>query len=363
LATSIMISNEKSTQMNNSKTMYMTLICLVLACNLANGDKIYLKSGDILTGKIMERRITWNPARNYCDNPYNIVVWDDGSYRCFRKDEILRTEKEFRKPEGLALSATENNWGKSKYGYATQLICQSKKFVAGKPMKFGLVLKNVSDSLKWYDHQGISHNSLFIKAPDANEIYYKKGPFQTGGAEQPIDKGEIVTLFENRNITDEYVITKPGKYSIQFREGNYGASIDSTFPGSNIIEFEVKRGTPRKEDRIISCLIGILPNKRWQLARTQDSSSDGPAGRAKVKNTFSCNLFRIAALKEDVITVRMWLTPKRTKVKKRRKDDLVSEYLGKTSLGHAYILAPQNVEEYWPTAGQDIFEALRYKDD
>jgi len=349
--------------MNNPKIMYIILICLGLACNLSHGDKIYLKSGDILTGKIMESRVSWNPARDYCDDPNDIVVWDDGTHRCFPKDEILRVEKEFRKPEGLALSAKENNWGKPDYGYATQLICQSRKFVVGKPMNFGLVLKNVSDSLKWYDHQAISHNSLLIKAPDSNEVYYKKGPFQTLGAAHPIDKGEIVTLFENRNITNEYVITEPGKYRIQFRKGSYGIFIDSTFPASNIIEFEVKRGTSRKEDRILSRLIDILPNKKWQLARISNSSSDRPAGRKKVKNTFSCDLLRIAALKKDVVTIRLWITPKRTKVNKQRKDDLVSAYLGKTSLGHAYTLTPQKVEQYWPTAGQDIFNALRYKDD
>lgn len=351
--------------MNNPKMIYITLICLGLACNLANGDKIYLKSGDILTGKVMEERETWNPARDYCDNPDKVVVWDDGIYKCFPKDEILRTEKEFREPEGLALSATVNNWGRPNYGYATQLICQSKKFVVGEPMNFGLVLKNVSDSLKWYDHQAISHNTLLIKAPDSNEVYYKKGQFQTGGAMQPIDKGEIVTLFENRNITDEYVITKPGKYSIQLREGNYGMSMDSTFPASNIIEFEVKAGTPRKEDRILSSLIDILPNKKWQLAWSSDTSSDAPAGREKVKNTFSCSFYRIAGPsgKEEVITVRLWVTPKQTKVKKQREDTVISEYLGKTAFGYAYALTPPKVDEYWPTVEQDIFEALRYKDD
>jgi hypothetical protein len=343
--------------------MYITLICLGLACNVSHGDKIYLQSGDVLTGKIMQSKGNWNPARDYCDNPNKIVVWDDGTYRCISKTEIVRIEREFRKPEGLALSAKEGNWGRPYYGYATQLICQSKKFVVGKPMKFGLVLKNIDNSLKWYDHQAISHNSLMIKDPNANEVYYKKGPFQTSGTDHPIDRGEIVTLFEDRNITDEYLITKPGRYSIQFRGGNYGAAVDSTFPSSNIIKFEVKEGTLPKEDRIISQLIEILPNKKWQLARSSDPSSEAPSGREKVKNTFACSLLRVAGLKKDVVTVRLWITPKRTKVKKRREDERVSEYLGKTAYGHAYILAPQNVEEYWPTAGQDIFNALRYKDD
>jgi hypothetical protein len=132
-------------------------------------DKIFLKSGSTLEGKVIERTESYNPSRSYCEDFNDIVVLDNNTYHCVPKDGILRIEKQFKKPEGLALLAKEDKWGKLENGYITQLIPQSDDYTLGKPMKFGLVLKNLSNSTKSYDHQAITHNTLIIKTTDNNE--------------------------------------------------------------------------------------------------------------------------------------------------------------------------------------------------
>jgi serpin B len=74
-------------------------------------DKIHLKTGKILDGKVIDRRESYNPARDFCEDYNDIVVFDNNTYYCVPKDGILRIEKEFRKPEGLALSAKNDKCG------------------------------------------------------------------------------------------------------------------------------------------------------------------------------------------------------------------------------------------------------------
>jgi hypothetical protein len=314
-------------------------------------DKIYLKSGKILEGKLMDaNKMDWVDAND-------IIIWSEKSSPIVPRSDILRVEKEFKKPEGLALLAKDDNWGKPENGYVTQMIAQSDEYAVGKPMKFGLVLKNVSDSLKWYDHQAIKQNTLTIKSEYNNEPYYKVGPFQTAGGPHPIDKGEIITLFENLNITDEYVITKSGKYTIQFRGGNCGIGIDSNFPPSNIIEFEVKPGTPDERDLLISSLIKSFPAIRWHTATSHMNRRDTPSGRKNAEGISVWFLQSLPNTKGGVI-VTLWQTKTPAEVNEQGTDSPVSDYLGKNTSGYFYITIPTEANVYWPKMKEDIIKAL-----
>jgi hypothetical protein len=346
--------------MDIRRGMFIVILLAFASQSDVFADKIYLKSGKMLEGKVIDKRESYNPARSYCEDFNDIVVWDNGTYRCVPKDGILRIEKEFKKPEGLALLAKDDKWGKPDNGYVTQLIPQIEKYIVGKPMKFGLVLKNVGESVRWYDHQGISHNVLRIKTGDNNEPYYKVGPFQTGGAEHPIDKGEVVTLFEGRNITDEYVIIKPGKYTIQFRGGDYGMAIDSTFPASNVIEFEVKPGTADECDLLISSLVGILPDVRWQAATAPKGDRRTPAGRKEVKG-ISIILVRHSGLIRDTIITTLWQTKTAAEVIGQGAGTETSDFLGRNASGNLYAKIPPKALDYWPKMKEDIVKALKLK--
>lgn len=344
--------------MTEYKGISAVIFLIILSQSNVFADKIYLKSGETVEGKIIDRTESYNPAQDYCQD-FNdlVVVCDNNSCQCVPKDGILRVEKKFKKPEGLALLAKDDKWGIPHDGYATQLIPQSEQYIIGKPMKFGLVLKNISNSVKLYDHQGVVFNSLLIKTSDTNEQYYKHQPFQTGGAGQPIDKSEIVTLFENRNITDEYVIIKPGKYTIQFRSGYYGMTGDSNFPASNVIEFEVKPGTPNEEDILISSLVGILPDAKWQLASISNGNRVAPVGRKEVKG-ISIYLIRLSGVIITTIHVQLWQTKKSAEISKQKAGIQISDYLGRNASGYFYAAIPPKALEYWPKMKDDISNAL-----
>jgi hypothetical protein len=168
---------------------------------------------------------------------------------------IFASAEDLNEPQGLAQLAKDDKWGEPNNGLATQLFPQSEEYVIGKPMKFGLVLKNVSDSVKKYNDSSTSFKPLIVKTPDNNYPYDKIGPFSTMvRPDSSIDACEIVILFEDRDITDEYLVIKPGKYTAQFRGGG-------GLPISNIVEFEVKPGKPNERDFLVSLLINILPDE------------------------------------------------------------------------------------------------------
>lgn len=346
--------------MTEYKGISAVIFLIILSHSNVFADKIYLKSGETVEGKIIDRTESYNPAQDYCQD-FNdlVVVCDNNSCQCVPRDGILHVEKKFKKPEGLALLAKDDKWGIPHDGYATQLIPQSEQYLIGKPMKFGLVLKNISDSVKLYDRQYIAFNSLLIKTSDTNEQYYKHPPFQTQGAGEPIDKGEIVTLFENRNITDEYVIIKPGRYTIQFRGAYYGHG--SNFPASNVIEFEVKPGTPKEEDILISSLVGILPEAKWrdkwQLASIPNENMVAPAGRKEVKGV-SIALIRLSGVISTTIIAQLWQTKTSAEISEQKAGIQISDYLGRNASGYFYAAIPPKALECWPKMKDDISNAL-----
>jgi hypothetical protein len=263
--------------------------------------------------------------------------------------------KEFKKPEGLAQLVKDDKWGEPNNGFVTQLLPQSEECVVGEPIKFGLVLKNISDSLKQYDYNAISYHSLIIKTADNNEPYFKLSHYQTMEAPRPIGPDGIVTLFENRNITEEFVIIKPGKYRVQFRGGRPG-SPDLILPASNVIEFEVKPGTPDERDFLISLLANVLPDASWH-AEIQQRRRNAPAGRKE--EAISIILRHPHPGRYAGIIVTLWRTDLPVEVTEQRQDAKTNDYLGKNDSGYFYIEIPPEALDYWPKMKEDIAKALK----
>ena len=217
-------------------------------------------------------------------------------------------------------------------------------------------MKNVSNSLKMYDNKAIGHDSLIIKYSRGKAVYYKAGSFQTLGGGRSIDAEEIVTLFQDRDITGEYALAQPGTYTIQFQEGNYGMSRDSTFPASNILAFEV-RGKPSKHDVLIALLVEIVP-PRWQVTASE-SNEVTPSGRTPV-NGVEATVYSQHG-KMGATQAQLWQTEEAADVTvgARTGDEKVSEYLGQTASGRFYYAAiPPDADELWPTIRQDIKKVL-----
>lgn len=342
--------------------LFLIITGFFLLTSNTYADKIYLKSGKVEEGKI--RKIEVDSSDSMTSNIWCkgvILESDKGGGRCFSKNDIEKIEKTFKKPEGVALLAKDDKWGEEKYDYKTQLIQVNGEYVVGQSMQFHLVMKNVGEDIKWYDKQSIVHDALTIKDTNGDEVYCKIGSFQTMGGRRPIDTGEIVSLFENRNITNEYVIVKPGKYTIQFRDGIYGTSKDSNFPPSNIIEFEVKPGTPSQFDVFIASLKGIVPEKRWKLSQKW-YNHQSPLGRKPVESIeLVFTRHPESNLKVDLVFIQLWQTDEMAnEVKQEETKGKMSEYLGKDSNGkYIYINVPENAEKFWPSARKDISLALK----
>ena len=261
---------------------------------------------------------------------------------------VFAIEEDSNETEELAQLVEDDKWGEPNNGLATQLISQNEEYTVGKPMKFGLVLKNIRDSVKQFDRQEAIAccGLLMVKSADNNELYDKRGPYQTQGAPQPIEAGEIVTLFENRDIIDEYVIIKSGKYTIQFRGGG-------EFPPSNIIEFEVKPGTPDERDFLIASLIDIFPDTKWRATVTKRRFS--PAGRKEESNLVILNR---GFMETGSVRVMLWQTKSPAEVIDEW-DNRKSDYLGKNASGYFYIEIPSKALDYWPKIKEDIAKSLK----
>ncbi|MCA9399787.1 MAG: hypothetical protein KC618_08555, partial [Candidatus Omnitrophica bacterium] len=112
----------------------LTLTFAILLCSsYARADKIYLKSGEILEGKVKEDidTLMWG---DFCKGDDKV----EAAGRCLTKNDIERVEKILRKPEGVALLAKDNMWGVEKYGLQTQVLPISEEFIIGKPMIFAV---------------------------------------------------------------------------------------------------------------------------------------------------------------------------------------------------------------------------------
>jgi hypothetical protein len=190
---------------------------------------------------------------------------------------------------------------------------------------------------------------LIVKTIDNNEIYRKEGPYQTQGGFPQIEPNEIVTLFENRDIAGEYVILKPGKYTVQFRGGGKA-------PASNVIELDVKPGTPDKHDYLISLLVDVLPDANWHAEITPGIRT-APAGRKE--DTIAIVLRHPHPARYGGVLVTLWQTKLPADVDENKQDAAISEYLGKNPSGYFYLEIPPESLDYWPKIKEDIAKALK----
>lgn len=349
------------------KKIFLVLLeILIFTCD-APADKIFLKSGQIEKGKIRktEKGMTY---QDWCLGEDKVILENDsGPYQCLSENDIDKIEKTFKKPKGVALLAKDEKWGEKQNGFQTQLIPANRQYVVGQPMILHLVLKNVGGDFQRYDKQDMS--SLSIKDTNGNQVFSKSPPVQKLGSSFPIDTGEIFSLFEKEDITSEYVIVKPGKYTIQFIGFQDGPTTDFYLPSSNIIEFEVKPGIPNPHDVIIYSLKDILPNNHWDMYMIQGwMDNQYPRGRKPVKSigvamgTYNLTKSGVrTGYKPAYVSIDLWQTDEMAEeVEHEEAAGKVSEYWGKDSNGkYVYVYMSENAEEFWPTVRNDVTVALK----
>jgi len=359
------------------RKILLGILFFVISSNIGFADRIYFKSGEVLEGKLREPKS--GPLGQWCEDEGQVPLDDGKTIRCVELADIVRVEKILKKPEGTALLAKEENWGESEFGYRTQLIPMSEEFVVGKPMLFGLLLKNDTDTLKWFDDQAIAYSCFKIVGPNGAPVMCIQPVFSTGGNEKPLDTGEIAILSDRRDISGEYVITQPGKYSIQFDGHNYGIGLPNTFPKSNVVEFLVQPGTGKSSDRLYEKFAGIVRPPNWYLYSGWRTGA-GPAGREKVESL----VFTFAYMKKlqnlSDYYVPVWVTKTPAPLQKAKvataqtmapqsaKDSLyqsspvqTSHYLGQNRDGYFYAVISEQARNDWPGIVTDLRKGLDLK--
>lgn len=312
-------------------------------------DKIHMKSGAILEGTLKEVTEPSVFESDWCTGEHVVQLWTKEKGDCLNKADILQVEQSFLTPQGPGPLAKADAWGAELNGYKTQLIPAGETYTVGQPMNFHLLLTNVSSQAQWYDAQAVSQNSFKIEGPQGKDAHYKAGTFQTFGGQAPLAPGEIVTLMQDKDITETYIITEPGRYKIRFLEGSYG--MGSAFPSSNGVEFDVQEGTPHKQDVFILSLIDILPDSHWRITKGWNYP---PGWREDVPNVsvdFEYN---------NRIFATLWQTDQEARVRQGTDEKTASEFLGTDADGHFYylLLKDDDATKQWPALKEDVIRKL-----
>jgi hypothetical protein len=260
------------------------------------------------------------------------------------------------------------SWGPREGNFQTRLVPLADHFVLGQPMKFRLKLKNVGQTAVHYDPQQVGINgSLKVLDPEGHPIRYSATSFQTMINKFPaLMPGNVVNLFDGLDLDSQYLIVKPGKYSVQFRH--------YAFPNSNTVEVEVRPGTLPPIKRIAARLLEVLP-KEWVLivhgyAGEPNGSrpvywDDPPPGREPVRGLPTL-ILRDSLAKEGSINATFWLSerPLPRIVGGDGPKQTAAAFYGKCPEGYLYALTPSEAavkDAQWPTFEQDLRKALEIK--
>lgn len=317
-------------------------------------DTIFLKNGKVLEGKLKENQPS-AVRENWCSGPDEVELVEEFSSQCLKRHNIERVEMVVKEPEGAAALAVDGQWGEEENGYRVQLIPASAEYTLGQPMKVHLVMKNVSGMTKWYELQAIG-SSLQLTDPDGRPVLSKRPIVQTMGSSKAINPQEIVVLLEDVDITRDFVISRPGKYTLQSARGNYGFTMDMT-PASNPLALEVKPGQVKEEDLIIESLRTVLPGENWTVSRGWGKFADSPAGRY-AQNPEKVIITGQIGTKSGII-IQLWQTAETAIITTGYTDGTVSEYLGSAAEKHYYVLIPAETVLYWPAVREDLMTALK----
>ncbi len=102
----------------------------------------------------------------------------------------------------------------------TRLTPLASTFQAGSPMLFRLELVNDGPAKLIYKPGAVGVNSSFIVMTSAGHpAKYTGPPTQTGLRHDIIEPGRTAVLLDNWDLANQYRLTEPGRYTVQFRGG------------------------------------------------------------------------------------------------------------------------------------------------
>jgi hypothetical protein len=284
--------------------------------------------------------------------------------------QTLTTEKQ------VGLKKPSDQWGPDRNGLRTRLLPAQTEYTVGRPARFRLEMKNFGKTDRKFDSQSVDVNgSIRISGPDRKPVRYVAGGFQTGGHSRSIAPAETVVLFDKLDLADQYVMVKPGMYTLQFRGTNVIWDSESGIPSSAEVTIEMRPGKAPASMQVPARLAEIIPAK-WALSLNGrvyevENGKISPPGWESGRGTF-VSLIPPSGSKRYPLSVRVWIAERRLawtgtrpfwvgkeKTQKEVTPAEAAVYLGKGTDGHVYWNLPKQAETQWPDIRAKIKSALR----
>jgi hypothetical protein len=223
----------------------------------------------------------------------------------------------------------------------------------GDPIKLSLKVKNDTDHELRADKSATAFDCFELTTPDGQAATYVGFMGQIGSSLIPVPAGESVTLAEHLNLTDKYVLQRPGRYSVRFKSGV------SSLPDSNTITFDVSPGELTELDKALIRLLPIRP-KGWYVTKSPCSQKEvRPFGRVAVAG-YDAHICRNYIRGEAVY---IWLT-KVAAANDPKQDSLMkSDCLGRAQGLYVYVTVGHATTTLWPTAVEDVSRVLQIPKD
>jgi len=230
-----------------------------------------------------------------------------------------------------ALTTEVPEWGSATDGLTTRLTLVSRDPKIGAAVKLRLEVRNAAANPRTFDGQQAAVNeSLEVTGPDGKKVPYVAMSFQTSGGPEELRPGQTATVFDNLDVAGQYLIDRPGKYSVKF-VGRGG------LPASNTLALTVADAPLPDKLKLLSAMHHGVP-KGWRVAHYDSAIVllNQPTG-----------------LKKDATSVSLYFA----EPKEPRQKGV--EYVANTTLGHAWI-QPESpkVGERWPAYVKFIREQL-----
>jgi hypothetical protein len=293
------------------------------------------------------------------DNSRFYVVTNQSLRRAqFRDGTVTFTECSPGKP-------TDDELGPESHGLRVRLISAQEEFVVGQPARFRLEMQNTSDRLIRYDDQGVGVNDpMEVVDPHGRRVRYVWGPVSTGrSGELPgLGPGETTVLLDDYDLCDQYLLTEPGIYSVQYRQ-------DAAFlPPSNAVRFKMSPGTLPLDMKVPAALLTILPAD-WDIHLNSrvfrvENNEITPVGWESGPGTYVA-LKSHSSNKQDPWGVAIWVAERKLawtgkfRSGKAVKSEDAATYLGKGADGHVYWTLPPRAETEWQDIRAKVAEALQ----
>ena len=238
---------------------------------------------------------------------------------------------------------------KSQDGFEVRLIPLTKEIAIGNPMLFRVEMKNITDeTLGYTDTSFMVNDPMLVKDSNGTIVPYIDTSYQTIARPEFVEPGETVILADNYDARSQYQITKPDKYTFQFK-GSWDIK------PSNVVKMDIESKPLAALERIVEDLLPILP-EGWELTRRVMPANElakeqnGEAVLANLTGKRTGKQVEIAA------QIMIFLDSNYANVKLRNHLTEL-ELWGQSQWGPVYVKS-HDAELLWPDYKEQIMKVL-----